>query len=615
MGFFDFLRIFNGTETGTDPVSTKDAASENPDEMNAADDTASDETVSEETALEETVSGETASVETVSEKSASEEHDPQAGEFQFVGETTQTDEPVNIQDTETQSGEEMKEEMKEEIKEEIKEEMTEKTSDEAGLEPADVFEYFRRIAAIPHGSFHTKELSDYLENFAKEHSLEYVRDDMGNLIIARPASQGCEGAAPIALQGHIDMVCEKEASYEINMEKDPITLQTDGEWLWADRTTLGGDDGIAVAMMLALLVDDTVKCPPLECIFTVDEEVGLLGAAALDLSSLKSRRMINIDSEEEGIITAACAGGAEEVCTLSGKRHEKKGSVLSISVSGLRGGHSGEHIGSGRANADILMARLLYRLEKVGKYYLISINGGTRDNAIPRDSKAEILFKSRVRRGDVVEEVDAFIADIEKEYSVTDPDIRISTVWSSRDKEEPRIVFARKDSRRMIRFLLTLPNGVIEYSPLYRDVPQTSLSLGIVKTMADGIRTHSLVRSSVNSQKQMIMDRIECLAEEFGASVNTEGAYPAWELIEKSDFRNLAADVYRKVTGKDAKVCVTHGGLECGLLAAKVKGLDCISIGPDMEEIHTPAERLNIPSTKRMYTYIRELLAACCEAE
>ena len=246
---------------------------------------------------------------------------------------------------------------------------------------------------------------------------------------------------------------------------------------------------------------------------------------------------------------------------------------------------------------------------------VININGGTRDNAIPRDSKAEILFKSRVRRGDVVEEVDAFIADIEKEYSVTDPDIRISTVWSSRDKEEPRIVFTRKDSRRMIRFLLTLPNGVIEYSPLYRDVPQTSLSLGIVKTMADGIRTHSLVRSSVNSQKQMIMDRIECLAEEFGASVNTEGAYPAWELIEKSDFRNLAADVYRKVTGKDAKVCVTHGGLECGLLAAKVKGLDCISIGPDMEEIHTPAERLNIPSTKRMYTYIRELLAACCEAE
>lgn len=221
MGFFDFLRIFNGTETGKDPVSTEDAASENPDEMNAADDTASDETVSEETALEETVSGETASVETVSEKSASKEHDPQAGEFQFVGETTQTDEPVNIQDTETQSGEEMKEEMKEEIKEEIKEEMTEKTSDEAGLEPADVFEYFRRIAAIPHGSFHTKELSDYLENFAKEHSLEYVRDDMGNLIIARPASPGCEGAAPIALQGHIDMVCEKEASYEINMEKDP----------------------------------------------------------------------------------------------------------------------------------------------------------------------------------------------------------------------------------------------------------------------------------------------------------------------------------------------------------------------------------------------------------
>ena len=409
------------------------------------------------------------------------------------------------------------------------------------------------------------------------------------------------------------MVCEKESSNPINMETEAITLRTDGEWLWADRTTLGGDDGIAVAIMLALLSDPAIKCPPLECIFTVDEEVGLLGAHALDLSGLKSRRLINIDSEREGFIIAGCAGGAEEVCTLSGRRHEKKGQVLEITIDGLRGGHSGEQISEGRANADLLLARLLYSLEPYGKYCLISFNGGMRDNAIPRDAKAEILFTGKVKRGDVKSAVASFAADIKKEYSVTDPDIHIRAVWTQKGEEELRIAFTRKDSRRMIRFLTALPNGVIEYSPLDRSIPQTSLSLGIVKTMADGMQTHTLIRSSINSQKQMMMDKIECVAEAYGAMVETRGAYPAWELIERSAFRDHAARIYREITGKDAVVVVTHGGLECGILASKVEGLDCISIGPDMEEIHTPSERLNIPSCAHTYAYIRAILEACAE--
>ena len=482
------------------------------------------------------------------------------------------------------------------------------------LQPADVFGFFKEISEIPHGSYHTTEISNYLESFAKNYELAYVRDEMGNMIIRRPGSSGYEEAKPLALQGHIDMVCEKESSNPIDMDSEAITLQTDGEWLWADRTTLGGDNGIAVAIMLALLADETIICPPLECIFTVDEEVGMLGAFSMDLSSLRSRRMLNLDSEKEGIITAACAGGAEEICTLPGRRREKTGEVLEISIEGLRGGHSGECIGIGRANADLLLARLLYRLEQAGKYCLIDFHGGTRDNAIPREAKAEIIFTGNFQSSRVKELIGVFAKDIAGEYSMTDPDIQVRAQMVNEGKKSTRTAFTRKDSRRMVRFLMSLPNGVLEFTPVYRDVPQTSLSLGIVNTVADGLRTHSLVRSSINSQKQMVMDKIECIAETFGASVRTEGSYPAWELIEKSDFRDLAADVYKKTTGRKPAVCVTHGGLECGLIAAKVAGLDCISVGPDMEGIHTPAERLSIPSSKRIYDYVKALLEACAKA-
>ena len=482
--------------------------------------------------------------------------------------------------------------------------------------PEEVFKHFYAISAIPHGSFFTKELSDYLENFASENGLACTRDEAGNLIISRPGSKGYENAEPLALQGHIDMVLEKEASNSINMEKEPITLIRDGDWLRADRTTLGGDDGIAVAMMMALLTDKTIQCPPLECIFTVDEEVGLRGAYALDLSGLKSRRMINLDSEEEGVITSACAGGVQVICTLPGIRREKKGRPMEITISGLLGGHSGEMIGKGRANADRLLARLLYRLDKEAKYYLISFNGGKKDNAIPREAKAEILFAGNVSKKDIRETVRTFANDIAKEYSVTDPDIEITTQWMEKDgeKEDKYIVFRRKDTRRMVRFLMALPNGVIRFSPLFKDIPRTSLNLGIVKTMADGMYTDSLLRSSLDSQKQMLVNRILCIAEEFGIDAKTDGSYPAWELVEKSQFREMAAEVYRRVTGKEAKVQVTHGGLECGILAAKVPGLECISIGPDLEEIHTPAERLSIPSCQRTWEYVKELVAACAKA-
>ena len=587
-------------ESAAEPAEETEAAepAEEVEESEAAESAEpAEETAAAEPAEEDEESEAAEPAEEVEESEAAESAEPVA----------EAEEPVEAADAA---------ESAEPAEETEAEEMSEKDEPAAAsiwdtIEPADVFGYFREISAIPHGSYHTSELSDYLESFAKDHSLDYVRDDMGNLIISRPASKGCEGFAPIALQGHIDMVCEKDASNPIDMEKQAISLMTDGEWIWADRTTLGGDDGIAVAIMLALLVDETITCPPLECIFTVDEEVGLLGADKMNLTGLRSRRMINLDSENEGLITASCAGGAEVGLTYKAKRRDKKGEVLTLSVKGLRGGHSGECINCGRANADILLARLLYRLEKVGKYCIIGINGGLRDNAIPREAKAEIIFTGNFKHREVKEAVQSFADDIAREYSVTDPDIHIHAEWANKGKIITRIAFGRKDSRRLVRFLMAIPNGLIETSALYKDVPQTSLNLGILKTMAEGFHMVSMVRSSINSQKQMLLDRIACIADEFGISMAVEGVYPAWELIEQSDFRDLAADVYQQLTGKKAEVCVIHGGLECGLLAAKVPGLDCISIGPDMEGVHTPSERLNIPSSKRTYDYIKSILEVC----
>lgn len=481
------------------------------------------------------------------------------------------------------------------------------------LEPADVFCYFRQISAIPHGSFHTEAISDYLENFAKERGLDYIRDELGNLIITKPAAAGCEDAEPIALQGHVDMVCEKEEYVDLDMDTEPITLETDGEWLTAVGTTLGGDDGIAVAIMLALLDDQTLKAPMLECIFTVNEEVGLLGASGIDLSTLRSRKLINMDSEEEGVITASCGGGAEMVCRMSGKRKEKTGMVVRLGVGGLNGGHSGEKIGEGRGNAVLILARLLYRLSKEGKYFLYNLEGGKRDNAIPRNASAEILFKGKTKRKDILNAVKAFTTELKSEFRMTDPGIEITVDITEKGKDEVRNVFTRDDTMRFVRFLMIIPNGVIEFMPGFREIPRTSLSLGICDTTEDGLCTHSLVRSNVNSRKQMVMNRIICLAEAFEAAVEINGAYPAWELVVDSDFRWMAKETYERVTGKKAVVTMIHAGLECGILSSKVPGLECISIGPDMEDIHTPAERLNVASTGRIYQYVRALLAECAD--
>lgn len=477
----------------------------------------------------------------------------------------------------------------------------------AKADPSRVFYYFRQISAIPRGSHHTEAISDYLADFAAERGLEYVQDEANNVIIVKKASEGCEEADPIALQGHIDMVLASEPDKEIDLLKEPITVIEDGDWMSADGTTLGADNGIAVAMMLAVLEDDTIAHPYLECIFTSDEEVGLIGATAIDLSGLKSRRLLNLDSESEGVFCAGCAGGAEIVCRMPVKWKPRSGKILSLKVMGLRGGHSGAEIHIGSANANVLMARMLLRIYKEYPFRMIQMNGGDADNAIPTNTMASVLF-SKSTDTEKVEELFRVIAEeLELEYKVTDPGMAWSAGW-----EETHFVrtASKANTETLLGYLVSVPNGVTHMSPVIREMPRTSLNMGIVRTDKEGIEAEFMVRSGVNSQTAYLCDRLVCLTKAFGGEAVIRSSYPAWEFRQDSPFRDLAVRTYTDLTGSEPGVEIIHAGLECGILAGKLEGLDCISTGPDLENVHTVRERMRISSVANVWTFVLKLLEA-----
>ena len=478
----------------------------------------------------------------------------------------------------------------------------------AGLEPEKVLNFFEDICRIPHGSYHTQMISDWLRDFAVKRNLRHIQDEAGNVIMFKDGTKGHENAEPLMLQGHMDMVLEKNSENPIDMEKEAITLMIDGDNLKADGTTLGGDDGIAVAMMLALLDSEDIVHPPLECVFTVDEEVGMLGMEALDPSPLRSKRMLNLDSEQEGVFTAGCAGGAEEELTLHVERKPQYGMQLQIEVSGLLGGHSGESIDRGRANADLVLARILYKLYKKVPFYLIGINGGSKDNAIPREASALVIFPAGSDRELAAKTIEKHAACCAAEYQQADPEMRCTCTWME-DRDLAAAAMTKKYTKRVLRLLLSLPNGLMETDQVSR-TPQTSLNLGILKTDTDTVTIVFLVRSSINSQKKFLCDRLEIIADAYDAEIRTVSAYPAWEYAHHSEFRDTLAGIYEKKTGKKPVISVTHGGLECGLLAAKMDGLDCLSIGPDMEGIHTPSEKLSISSVRRCWEFLLAALEA-----
>ncbi|MDO4283838.1 MAG: aminoacyl-histidine dipeptidase [Eubacteriales bacterium] len=474
------------------------------------------------------------------------------------------------------------------------------------VEPKRLLHYFEEIAAIPHGSGNVQEISDYLVAFAKEHGLRFVQDKFLNVVIYKDASAGYEDAPVLILQGHMDMVCEKRSDVALDMEKEAITLRRDGDYLSAEGTTLGADDGVAVAAMLAILEDDSLAHPALECLITTDEEIGLIGAQKLDTSVLQGRRLLNMDSEEEGIMTAGCAGGAHVNCLLPLSYKHKHGTPIRIEVSGLRGGHSGEMIGSGRASANQLMGRLLQNLRGLGVLRLIALDGGTKDNAITRECAAEVLLPPDAAHKPVEAAIREFEKTLQTEYQFTDPGVTISYVWEETRKCR---VIGRKSTDRVIRLLCTLPYGVQEYNPAFAGLPQTSLNLGSLHMTDETLRAEFLVRSSLDSQKEMMEKRLAAIMEEFGGEAQIESDYPAWQYAKTSAFRDQCVATYRKVANQEPKVVMIHGGLECGIFSGKMEGLDAVSIGPDTEEIHTPNERVSLSSLERTWQYLVALLA------
>lgn len=476
-----------------------------------------------------------------------------------------------------------------------------------GLQPERVFRFFEEICRIPHGSGNVSQISNYLVEFARERKLFYIQDDLKNVIIVKPATDGYEEEPAIILQGHMDMVAVKKPGCAIDMEKDGLILRTAGDKIYAEGTSLGGDDGIAVAYALALLDADNLAHPKLEVVITVDEEVGMDGARGIDLSSLTGKRMLNLDSEEEGIFLTSCAGGARMNCYLPLSVCKKKGLFCRISVEGLLGGHSGGEIHKERGNANCIMGRIIFELAARMPLYLKSMEGGLADNAIPRQTVSVVLFDKEneaVFKKTLLE----LEADIQSELASKDPDFQVTAVFL----EEKEAVCADAESTaQAAAYLLSLPNGVQAMSADVPGLVETSLNLGIMQYDAESreLCCEFSVRSCVESAKQTLIDKVGAVTELAGGSFSVSGDYPGWAYRVDSPLRDKMVRIYEEMYGQKPKLEAIHAGLECGILAAKVEDLDCISFGPDMENIHTTEETLSISSTARVWEYLVKLIA------
>ena len=475
------------------------------------------------------------------------------------------------------------------------------TSKLAGLQPASVFGFFEEICAIPHGSRNTKAISDYLVAFAKARGLRYIQDEVNNVIIFQEGTCGYEDHAPVILQGHMDMVCEKDASCPLDMAVDGLDIAHDGRYVFAKGTTLGGDNGIAVAYALALLDDPTIPHPPLEVVITVDEEIGMLGAAAIDLSELKSRILLNLDSEDEGVFTVSCAGGATATISLNAERRAVYGPCVRLCVDGLQGGHSGAEIHKNRANANKVMGEFLSRIQAIMPLCLTSFAGGSKDNAIPRSCQANVVAMGmNLERINGIAE--ALQAEVREQYNEPEATVQAFDIDALGGNALPTEVTAK-----VIGLLCSTPNGVQAMSQEMPGLVQTSLNMGIAK-LGNTMKMTFSVRSSVNSEKQELLGKLKELAAFYGADYSQMGEYPAWEYKADSKLRSIMVDTYTRMYGKEPEVLAIHAGLECGLLSEKIEGLDCISLGPQAYDIHTPRERLSIASTQRFWSYLCEVL-------
>lgn len=474
----------------------------------------------------------------------------------------------------------------------------------ANLEPQKVFEYFEEICSIPHGSGNMDAISSYCMDFAAKHSLEAVRDEANNVVIYKKATNGYENADTVILQGHLDMVCQKTEDCNIDFVKDGLDIYTDGDFIKARGTTLGADNGIAVAMIMAILASEDIEHPAIEAVFTTDEEIGLIGAGKLSTESLKGRKMINIDSEDPLVLTVSCAGGSDFEMNIPIKRTEVNGEQVTLSVRGLKGGHSGVEINSGRVNANLLMARILNYAKGICDFDIISIDGGDKGNAIPLSSTAKLV----VQDDKFIIKINEYVNVIKEEISHRESGFVFDAVSNGATS-----VQAIENSLRdkLIFALLCAPNGVVEMSSEIEGLVETSLNLGILKTDQDKVIMHFALRSNKSSALKFLEDKLMTFSSCVGCSVRTFGHYPPWEYKDDSPLQRLYISEYEKKFGSKPLVKAIHAGLECGVFSSGIPGLDCISIGPRMHDIHTTAERLSISSTAEIYEVILNVLKNC----
>lgn len=489
-------------------------------------------------------------------------------------------------------------------------------------QPKKVLHYFEQICRIPHPSYHCEAISNYLMDFAKAHGLEAYQDQFYNVIIIKEATAGKEELEPIMIQGHMDMVTVKDDGTRIDMQKEGLQLAIDGDYIYAKGTSLGGDDGIAIAYGLALLDDETLSMPRIELVVTTEEEVGMEGATGIDLSVCRANRMLNLDSEDEGEFVVACAGGMRVHADMeAGEKLPLTENELlyCIEVGGLAGGHSGTEIIRHSANACKVIGSVLHGLWAMDcPFMMMDLEGGTKDNAIPIYAKA-LIAVSKERKDQIKANIDKLHEDFRKQYGATDPDgyVKCSEVGPAdrndmqsclQNTKKEILLFSKERTRQIIDFLCEVPNGVQSMCTEMPELPQTSLNLGIMKGEADGIHFDFSLRSSVSAEKKELCDKVCEIIDKYEGTYELGGDYPAWEYKADSALREHLVRVYEKQYGKLPEVLSIHAGLECGILASKKPGLDCVSVGPDILDIHTTRERLSISSVQRVWKFLVEAL-------
>ena len=467
--------------------------------------------------------------------------------------------------------------------------------------PASVFRFFEEISAIPRASFHEEAIASYLVDFAASRGLECYRDEMHNVLIKAPASKGYESYPPLLLQGHTDMVCEKNADVEHDFDKDPLDLYLDGKYLRARGTTLGGDNGIAVAVMLALLDGELDAHPAYECLFTTAEEVGLNGAHAFDYSRISARRMINLDSEEQGIVTAGCAGGIRSDLSLKTTAIPFQGECLRVEIKGLMGGHSGANIHCGRANANKLMGRILAALRAETPFSLVALSGGSKDNAIPRECVSTLAVPDAELAINVITEEAERIAE---ELCTDDRGFTVTC----RTEADEATMLTREDTDAVITLLACAANGVLEMSRRVAGLVEFSRNLGVIEQTPDALSFVFSSRSCIDAQLDVSTRELDLLAARCGMSARHYSRYPGWSFAPVSPLRDRYLAVYESLTGKAAKVDIIHAGLECGVISSHLPDMDMISIGPDMKDIHSPDEALDLDSVEEFWRVLAEMI-------